>query len=91
MKTLIRQSLDELLCRFPDEDVISIDWQLQMEIHSITVPQHKWETDIEGPWVRILLGNTKEYVIWKQTGALYEVEDDGAVPDDPIWEPNGNH
>lgn len=87
MKTLIRQALDELLRRCPDEDVIDIDWQLTRQIYSTSIPQRIWYPEMEGPWVRILLGNTKEYVIWKHTGALYEVGDDGAVPDDPIWEP----
>jgi hypothetical protein len=84
----IRRALDELLRRFPDEDVISVDWQLSRDIYSETVTQRMWPGGIDGPWVRILLGNTKEYVIWKHTGDLYEVGDDGAVPDDPIWRPS---
>lgn len=40
------------------------------------------------PWVSIDSAED-DYAVWKHTGALYHVTD-GAVDDDPIWEPSAD-
>lgn len=91
--TLTRQALDELLRRYPVLDVLGVDWQLPRELFSASVPQRRWSTEMVGPWVLVQLGLAGEdpldFAIWKHTGALYLVGTDGAVGDDPIWEPGG--
>jgi hypothetical protein len=72
-------------------------------LYSEGVPARRWEGGIVGPWVLVKLGQpsetmrseplilpawaTWEFAIWKVTGAVYRVGADGAVPDDPIWQP----
>lgn len=39
--------------------------------------------DIEPSWIQFTIAD-KPYAIWRSTGALHEVGDDGAVGDDPV-------
>lgn len=99
--SLVRLALDELLRRYPFFDLVSIEWQgLPMELFSESIPQRRWGA-LAGPWVLVSLGQPSElnesslneawaiwpFAIWKNTGTLYTVGADGAVPDDPIWTP----
>lgn len=45
-------------------------------------------TSQPGPWFCFNIGSLK-YAIWRETGALYEVDQFGAVGDDPISGPRG--
>jgi hypothetical protein len=79
--SLARQGLDLLLQVHPSFDLVEVDWQLADD----------------GPWVLVTLGQPSEgdspvwakhhYAIWKFTGAVYGVQHDGAVTDDPLLVP----
>jgi|SRR5215472_1274064 len=85
-----RRGLDALLARYPHFDVLYVERGSA---------EH---TRIAAPWIIVTLGQPSdneieafarwEFAIWKNTGAVYTVED-GAVADDPIIEvrsPNEN-
>jgi hypothetical protein len=38
---------------------------------------------VKAPWIEFSIGE-KQYAIWRNTGDLYSVGEDGAVADDPI-------
>lgn len=81
--TWSRRGLDLLLARYPMFDLLRVDGQQD-----------------SGPWLLVELGQPSEgdapawavwhFAIWKATGAVYLREHDGAVPDDPIFVPDGS-
>jgi hypothetical protein len=79
MADLALKGLEWLAEQHPDARVVLYDKQPET-----------WSR-IEGPWVCIdfVCGPTAQvsrYAIWKATGNVYLVGDDGAVEDDPIYE-----
>jgi hypothetical protein len=78
--SICRQALDMLLARYPNHDLLSLDWQ-----HDPPMP---------GPWLIVELGmpigndivlwKKFTFVIWKRTGSVYELDENGAVFDDPL-------
>lgn len=64
-----------------------LDWLL--ERHRETVPsryERDGVADIVSPWVLVDFG-TARYAIWKTTGAVFELDGNGAVGDDALFEP----
>ena len=51
---------------------------------SILVRDRGPESKIKAPWIEISVGG-KQYAIWRNTMALYGVDEHGAVNDDPIF------
>lgn len=49
------------------------------------VPQVK--ADSQSSWVNVDTFPGPCFSIWRATGALYEVDEEGVVGDDPIWQP----
>lgn len=88
--SLVRAGLDELLRRHPLLDLVSIDWQVEQLPPEVINPE----------WVFVELGKPSEdfertpvwarsrFAIWKRTGAVYRRDPDGAISDDPLFEPS---
>jgi len=81
-----RRGLDKLLELHPHFDVVSADAQVP------TGDNEAWS-----PWLLVMLGQRSEgereayalypFAIWKSTGAVHGIGNDGAVTDDPLWTP----
>jgi hypothetical protein len=65
-----RMGLDLLLERFPTRDVVSIGDGSRSG----------------GVWLVVRFADDARYVIWRNTGHIYEMDDDGGVGDDPVIE-----
>lgn len=94
---LVRQALDVLLKRYPDFDVVSVEWQVDPGDNRSVA---RWD----GPWVLVDLGQPSEHMeiepawavhqfaIWRTTGAVHRIGPEGAVEDEPIiggWHTEG--
>ena len=90
-----RRGLDRLLAAHPDRDLDRVDAQLPHPIEVYDVDEHgqrasrpyrRWDL-LAGPWLLVKFADGEEFAIWKATGAVYRVDDAGAVDEDPILEP----
>lgn len=75
-----RKGLDMLLAHYPMATVIHFD-------------RHIGPNLISGPWISITLetdDDKKQFGIWKETGAVYNVDRHGACADDPFLVPKGS-
>ena len=87
--TIERRALDLLLAMHPFFDLLEVDWQLAIEDEGETI------RPFIGPWLLVTLGQRSQdggpvwarhrFAIWKATGAVHGVEEDGAVTDDPLF------
>lgn len=59
------------------------NFQFNTEV-SILVRDRGAESKLKAPWIEISVGG-RQYAIWRATMALYEVDEHGAVKDDPIF------
>lgn len=86
-KSLSRQGLDWLLANFPSAEVIAITNQGQV-IGQMMVASHGagLMRPEHGPWTCVDF-DCGRYAIWNRTGAVYSMDSQGAVHDDPMWEP----
>lgn len=95
-RSAVRHGLDELLAKYPDRDVFSVDWTLTHSLRVYEVneegrrtsdrPYRQWDLPA-GPWCLVTFlddDGYEEFAIWKTTGAVYRVGDDGAVEGGPI-------
>lgn len=83
--TTERRALDALLARYPDFDLLSVDWQ----------EPDGWGSMLSGVWLIVVLGQRSDdgsetwarhsFAIWKTTGAVHGLGHDGAVTDDPLF------
>jgi hypothetical protein len=87
--TTERQALDLLLRLHPFYDLIEIDWQLALDDEGEEV------RPFVGPWLLVTLGQRSDdggpiwarhhFAIWKATGAVHGLQEDGSVTDDPLF------
>lgn len=89
--SLARQGLDRLLALFPDAEIERLDWQLPREAivtrDTHDSPLRETLAQPAGPWVcvdLVIVGNASRFAIWKTTGAVYQLDEHGAVEDDPF-------
>lgn len=85
-ESLVREGLDLLLDRYPLFDVVRVEWQRAAP------------GELFNQWVLVDLGQRGEssaeafaiwpFAIWKTTGAVYSIDANGAVSDDPILVPD---
>jgi hypothetical protein len=84
-----RRALDLLLRMYPFFDLLEIDWQLAIDAEGEEV------RPFIGPWLLVTLGQPSvdsspawarhHFAIWKATGAVHGVQEDGSVTDDPLF------
>ena len=79
--SLARKGLDLLLREYPFADVMEVDSQEEFEEREDGV------TITAGPWVIVALKEMGEFAIWKATGAVHRLNEDGGAEDDPILQP----
>jgi hypothetical protein len=80
-----RRALDALLARYPDFDLLSVDWKIG-----------PGGDDLARVWLLVELGQRSQdgadvwarhrFAIWRRTGAVHGLGLDGAVTDDPLFE-----
>jgi hypothetical protein len=89
--SLARQSLDWLLRAMPARELERVDAQpgVRSVVLDIVSGEQStpWPAGAPGPWVLVDFVGGDRYAIWKATGAMYRVQSDGTVADDPIHEP----
>lgn len=73
---LVRAGLDWLLAQHPGKPIARLDGQLPSAF------------TVGGSWIVLDFTGGPRCAIWKATGAVYELEPDGAAPDDPIYDPS---
>lgn len=86
--SLARRGLDRLLAHYPHADIDMIDGQSATPDTEGPGPMLKLGRT-EGPWVCVDLvhgGQVARFAIWKSTGAVYRLDEHGAVEDDPFIE-----
>lgn len=88
MPSAARQGLDRLLDAYPDADIERIDGQPAVDAGAtrdyLGAPLREILPQPAGPWVCIDFVDGSKFAIWKNTGAVYRVDEHGAVEDDPI-------
>lgn len=84
-----RQGLDVLLKLLPNREVERVDSQPPEDVLATDVQSRVVSlltTLPSGPWVRVWFVGGAEFAILKATGAVYRVNPDGRVADDPMLE-----
>lgn len=82
---LARQGMLLLLERFPNEMIVKYDAQIyDKQPSGIPGTPGWWSPRPDGPWICIDLSGGGKFAIWKETGNVYHVGNDGAVKEDPI-------
>jgi hypothetical protein len=79
--SLVRRAIDELLRRYPDLDLVSIEWQQYHPCVVVELGQPSGESFEQVPRWAI-----SRFAIWKTTGAPHTMTGQ-AVYGDPIWTP----
>ena len=69
--------------------IVARDGSPWIELDVVTVSEH-----LDAPFgelVRVVLEQTssRRLALWRYTCAVYELDEHGAVPDEPIWRPIG--
>jgi hypothetical protein len=78
---LERQGLDLLLAKFPEATVYHAGRPLVLD-------RQMCGTVMETPWLACDLtvdGTVRKFAIWKTTGAVYELDEHGAVMEDTLF------
>lgn len=82
-----REGLDRLLASKPGIDVAMIDGQPEqpVKMHDCRTGEvsELYRTS-SGPWVCVDFVDGEQFAIWKRTGAVFRLDEHGAVEDDPI-------
>lgn len=85
-----RQGLDHLLAHV-DADLLTVDLQPPRTQMAVAVDEHGHATGYEtmtpgppGPWWCVDFADGQRFAIWKETGVVYRVGQDGAVEDDTV-------
>jgi hypothetical protein len=85
-----RQGLDHLLAHV-DADLLTVDTQPGKPLMTLSVDEHGFSTGVEsttlgqpGPWWCVDFADGQRFAIWKETGVVYRVGQDGAVEDDTV-------
>lgn len=82
-----RRGLDRLLAAMAHREIRLIDSQPERPLIATNVETGE-EKEITrfpaGPWVLVDFEGGDSYAIWKLTGAVYRVGEDGAVDEDPM-------
>jgi hypothetical protein len=76
---LERQALGWLLDQYPNAALLKVDTQRDRLLG--------YRED--GPWVIVKFldgADVREFAIWKATGAVFRVDSNGAVEDDPMYD-----
>lgn len=84
-----RRGLAELLAHKPGLAITRLDWQLEQTAWAMNILTRESEqmgTGPAGPWVCVDFEDGEKFAIWKRTGDVYEVDEHGAVGDDPLIE-----
>jgi hypothetical protein len=90
---LARQGMLLLLERFPNEMIVKYDAQIYDKrepggwfdyVEPAPRTPGRWVPRPDGPWICIDLSGGGKFAIWKETGNVYHVGNDGAVEEDPI-------
>ena len=82
-----REAFDKLLASKPGVELASYDPQPEHEIWARDVHTGEMSiltTEPPGPWVCVDFADKEKFAIWKNTGNIYRVGDNGAVEEDPI-------
>ena len=79
--SLARKGLDLLLAEYPLDDVVEVDGQWE------TVDEATGMELTSGPWLIVELKEAGGFGIWKETGAVFRLDEDGGAEDDPILQP----
>ena len=79
--SLARKGLDLLLREYPSDDVVEVDgqWEVYDETTDVVLAT--------GPWLIVELKEAGGFGIWKETGAVFRLNEDGGAEDDPILTP----
>jgi hypothetical protein len=82
--TTERRALDALLARYPDFDLLAVDWQTGPdgnELHRVWLLVELGQRAADGSdaWAR------HRFAVWRRTGAVHGLSLDGAVTDDPLF------
>jgi hypothetical protein len=88
-RSLARRGVDALLAKYPGCTIQAFDSQAERPVLAKDVATGKVSELTRlpaGPWVRVWLDGGGSFAIWKRTGNVYRVGDDGAVEDDPFIE-----
>jgi len=82
-----RTGLFILLINYPDAMIVKYDAQIYDEQPSGTPGTPGWwARKPDGPWVCVDLDNGEKFAIWKETGNVFRVDENGAVEDEPLYE-----
>lgn len=90
MPSEARSGLDKLLALHPEAEVARVTHQDAAILAALRHSRAPYDEPVftsNGPWTCVDLvenGKVLRFAIWNRTGQPYELDDDGAVKEDPI-------
>lgn len=95
---VLTHALAALRDRFPDRNIARLDAHLPHPLYAYDVDEHGRRADRPyrtydtpaGPWILVTYVDGGEFAIWRTTGAIFAVGPDGAVGEEPFYEPKGD-